>query len=266
MIGKTNAGGGGASLNFKVIAYTSEADLLFAAPAENTIGIITDQKITSWHFADEAPAEAEEGMVWIWTGEGSNVAFNALKKNGITLYPVHAMQFANGAWADVEAKSYQNGRWVDWFSGLHLYNAGDKCLDVVGGWTEKVGTYGVIKWNENSVRLGYSGTTSRYSSIYTEERIDLTEYDVLCARVSDLEIDGDRFLVGVRKSWFTGTSAAQAESGFAAIAKLTQSVTGEYLVEVDISSLTGSYYVQIIAGITIVDVKEIYLGRKYSYA
>lgn len=104
------SGGGGAALNFKVMGGTAEP----SNPAENTIWIDTDAKITGWLFSSHQPENPAEGMVWIATGSASNAEFNALKKNNITVYPMSAKQYVNGAWVNKTAKSYQNGAWVDW--------------------------------------------------------------------------------------------------------------------------------------------------------
>ena len=229
-------GGGGTSLNFKVLAYPTEEALLAATPRDNTIGVVTDQKITSWHFSAEEPNvyaisvkpgssthnllaphkvsagdifnfiipadvtsifEAiritdpytnkyyavrytnkgaptswiagtrvgikisdeintvgswggngtaylytigfyyhEERVVWFPTGTSSVVAFNALKKDTIMVYPLSAKQYINGAWVEVTAKSYQGGEWVDWWNG-ELYTPGNEWSNFTGGWTAR---------------------------------------------------------------------------------------------------------------------------------
>ena len=63
----------------------------------------------------------EDCMVWITTGASSPVAFDALKKNSIEVYPLSAKHHIGGAWESVEAKSYQNGEWVGWYNGT-LYD------------------------------------------------------------------------------------------------------------------------------------------------
>lgn len=103
------SGGGGAALNFKVMGGTAEP----SNPVENTIWINTDAKITGWLFSSHQPENPAEGMVWIATGSASNAEFNALKKNGITVYPMSAKQYVNGAWVNKPIKVYQSGSWKD---------------------------------------------------------------------------------------------------------------------------------------------------------
>lgn len=75
----------------------------------------------------------KEGTVWITTGKSSTAPFNALKKNNITVYPISAKQYVNGAWVDKTAKIYQSGAWVDWWDG-QLYENGNQFTSITGGW------------------------------------------------------------------------------------------------------------------------------------
>lgn len=102
MIHDMIGGGGGASLNFKVVGGTSAP----SSPKENTIWVNTDAEITSWVFSATEPEAPTAGMVWITTGKTSTAPFNALKKNNITVYPISAKQYVGGAWVDKTAKIY----------------------------------------------------------------------------------------------------------------------------------------------------------------
>lgn len=100
---------GGAALNFKVVGNPQPA-----SPRENTIWLNTDVPIGAWYFSATQPENLNEGDVWFPVGTSSSVEFNALKKNGIQVYPQSAKQYVSGALVDVTAKSYQNGEWVNW--------------------------------------------------------------------------------------------------------------------------------------------------------
>lgn len=108
-IGRTNVGGG-TSLNFSIVGGTSQP----VNPKENTIWVNTDTRISGWVFSASDPESPTEGMVWILTGISSTVKFNALKKNGIQVYPISAKQYINGVWVNKTAMSYQGGKWVNW--------------------------------------------------------------------------------------------------------------------------------------------------------
>lgn len=75
----------------------------------------------------------EDGTAFFTIGTSSKVEFNALKKSCIKVYPLSAMQYIDGAWVDVPAQSYQNGKWVDWWRG-ELYHAGNEYESITGGW------------------------------------------------------------------------------------------------------------------------------------
>lgn len=123
-------GGGGAALNFDVVDGTTEP----SNPKENTILVNTDKEITDWHFASEQPENMKEGEVWFRTGAASEVKFNALKKNNVTVYPISAKQMVSGTLTDVTVKSYQNGAWVDWIPEGYLIKEGKDCTGITGGW------------------------------------------------------------------------------------------------------------------------------------
>ena len=110
MIGRTNTGGGGGGggLNFRVIGSTIQP----TSAKENDVWVNTSTKIESWIFSATEPESPAAGMVWIEVGTSSDVEFNALKKNSITVYPVWVRQYVDGAFADRNAHIFQNGEWV----------------------------------------------------------------------------------------------------------------------------------------------------------
>lgn len=179
-------GGSSSPLNFKIVAYATEEELAAAQPAENTIGVVTTNTITSWIFDAIEPTDPIEGMVWITIGTSSTVAFNAIKKNSIQVYPLSAKQYIGGAWAGKVAKSYQSSKWVTWWNG-YLYDNGDQCKTYSGGWT----TSDYIFWTygcSGSLKSGYmsialvSGQAS--GGIGTVNKIDLSGHTKLHAIVS----------------------------------------------------------------------------------
>lgn len=171
-------GSGGAGVNFKVVGGTTQP----TTTRENTIWVNTDTAISSWVFSASAPAEPVEGLVWLTVGTSSSVAFNALKKNGLQVYPISAMQYTGSGWTGKTAKSYIGGKWVDWWNG-ELYKPGKE----FGGWsyvpmalnTSYKGT------NEPTVDKGATGmkiTQAAYTQgcayVYNDE-IDLTHFTTL---------------------------------------------------------------------------------------
>lgn len=155
-------GGGGGGLNFKVVGGTVQP----ASPSENMIWVNTSVAITSWVFSTTAPTSPAAGMVWFSTGPISSVAFNAVKKNGIWVYPTGCQQYVSGAWVTKTAKTYQSSAWKDW--QLTLYKAGTKRVK----FTDGNGTaYGTASLNWGTATADFESNqpsdTRAYTSVYT---------------------------------------------------------------------------------------------------
>lgn len=235
MLGRTNTGGGGSGgLNFQVIGGTTAP----SNPKENMIWVNTSTKITSYIFSATQPT-GSAGMVWIITGTSSPAEFNALKKNGIQVYPLSAKQYVSGKWVDKTAKIYQGGAWKEWIT--YLYNKGDECTDLTGGWSAtatKPSTAGsnpivpsVTKGSE-SITISITSSSSNYRIGYLTSayQIDLRNYNKLIVNVTALSI---HCYVHVSNS---------KTSGYTPSASMELSVGSNVL---DISSLSGSFYILI---------------------
>lgn len=232
MIGRTNTGGGGVGgLNFQVIGGTTAPN----NPKENTIWVNTSTKITGWVFSATQPTGAT-GMVWISIGTSSPAEFNALKKNGIQVYPMSAKQYVRGAWVDKTAKSYQNGAWVYWWNG-HLYEYGNFHERVTGGWTKdgyRAKGYTTInppQFNSNHIYVtGKNGYGP--GAVGTVNQIDLNGRTKLCMLADVSYADTAQLSVVANKS-------DDLVHGPAATVKLPAGTAQR--VTLDISAVTGGY-------------------------
>lgn len=110
--GFKHGGGGGTSLNFKVVGGTEQPE----NPGEHTIWVNTETDISGWVFSPEEPVEPAEGMVWINVGSDSPAPFNTLKKNGIYVYPISCVQYLSGTWENKIAYVHKEGTWVQFSS------------------------------------------------------------------------------------------------------------------------------------------------------
>lgn len=222
-LAKSNGGGGG-GLAFRVLGGTSAP----SNPKPNDIWVNTNKEITSYIFSATEPEGYAEGMVWISTGTSSTVEFNALKKNGIQIYPIAAKQYTSGAWKDVTAKSYQNGAWVDWWDG-YLYDYGDKNESITGGW---VGTSNAkITFNSTNMSLTSSGN----SKVYTKNKIDLTSVKYL---LFEGTLMGDSVPQYRSLCVFADTPSSNDYSNL--VAYYTTTIY-DSTCQLDVSSLSGSY-------------------------
>ena len=246
-------GGGGASLNFDVKAYATEEALLAAVPKENTIGVITQTAITSWAFSATEPAEPVAGMVWISTGNSSGVAFNALKKNAIQVYPLSAKQYVDGAWVDVIAMSYQGGEWVGWIT--YLYNYGQQRF----AWQSRGQSYNgdsawagqapkITKNDDGSVTLSIDTVYAAAGFYELAEDIDMTNVKELTLLYKCTANNSSRLTVHSASAYpmktaIVAEAVLKSTSAWSTITLDCSAITGKYRVGIAIAvNLYGSDY------------------------
>jgi hypothetical protein len=231
--GFKHGSGGGAALNFRVISGTSQP----ASPRENDIWVNTDY-ISSWVFASTEPENPTEGLVWIVTSNNSAVAFNALKKNSVMVYPLDAKQYTVGVWDTVAAKSYQNEAWVDWWPG-QLYDNGKEYLNITGELTPyaldfsgTVNKAPTITKNDTNIVVTTDSTQYCGGLAYWANKIDLTNHTVLKFTGFCSDNSQNRAKVLVLSDLSKDAVAAEGVPATA----LSE-------IEIDISALSGSYYI-----------------------
>ena len=177
------------------------------------------------------------GQVWVPTVTSSTAPFNALKKNGITVYPMSAKQYINGAWVEKSVRIYQNGAWVDVWDG-HLLDGANKYEDVTGGWvnsttcklfaSQNSNANGKATFDSNGIVFGRDTTI-----VNTANKIDLSNYSTLKFHV---DATTGQTAFGVMSS-----VSGSVESNSAALKYSNAPGT----TAIDVSSLNGSYYVVI---------------------
>lgn len=248
--------GGYNPLNFKVMAYATEEDLNAATPKENTIGVITAVPISTWTFSATEPTEPMEGMVWISTGTDSPAAFNALKKNDIQVYPVFAKQYIGGAWVDKTAKSWQGGEWVDWM--LRIYDNGFINEGAIERFEQVVAAAAQLTWEANKIAFSYINSGGRYVTIYTKRPIPVDSYKKLYIDVGDVTVGTNGVFIAGLRSTPEASENVPSASSFAASISTNKSISKQVL-DVDISNVSGDYYIQIAASIAKGEIYKIYL-------
>lgn len=234
-------GGGGSSLNFKVIAVSSEL-LLPATAKENTIAVITTTPITSYVFSSSAPTSPTEGMVWLVTGTASTVEFNAIKKNGLWVYPTGCQQYVSGAWVQKTVKTYMSGAWQDWQT--YLYSYGDQHTDITGGWTtdgvvysaSNVYTNGGISFTNTAIRMTRQNVRGNIPAVSTVNKVDLSEFETLKVNF-DLSVGGTQFRIYISSAKNPYDSTAVAHQYF------DSSIGNDQTATLDVSGVNTSAYI-----------------------
>lgn len=231
MLGRTNTGGGG-GLNFKVVGGTTAP----SNPKENMIWVNTSTKITSYIFSAEEPTNPTPGMVWISTGTSSTVEFDALKKNGIQVYPISAKQYVGGAWVNKTTQIYQGGKWIDLIKCL--YNYGDECADVTGGWiaVQPQSSYPKDTTTKNADNLylasNWNGTSGTSAGWTFQNPVNVTAHKTLKVLATIVGSNYNRICL------YAGTSYADTS-----IASIDNSVGENIEISLDISNVSGEYKV-----------------------
>ena len=231
--------GGGAGLNFKLKAYATEAALLADSPADGTVGVVTVTEISGYAFvaATSEITSPATGMVAITEGTASPASYNALKKNMLNVYPTACYQYSGSAWGQKTSYVRKGGAWVS--MEKYIFFNGDVYQAVTGG-------YGSYTWyDQNMVTVTNDGTNLIVSwgsgsgiqgVCATKSKVDLSDYSTLSFEVT-LSKAVQSVYFGVRSS-----QTGSAVSSFAAYA-ISASTTAQQIVTVDISALSGSYYV-----------------------
>lgn len=244
-------GGGSGGLNFSVVGGTSHP----GNPKENTIWVNTETEISGWVFSASEPEVPAEGMVWITTGTSSTIEFNALKKNGIQVYPISAKQYVSGAWVDKTAKSYQDGQWKTWIAWL--YNNGNQFSDVTGGWVVRNASGGTGSITaDGKIQLRYSGYYDQHSTAYTQKKIDFTNRNVLTVE-ADISLAPHADFSQLHVIISEQNTEGYPHALFVARVSTATQATGKVAVELNVTDYQGAYYVGVWAMYVNADVTKV---------
>lgn len=239
--------GGGAGLNLSVKAYAS-AESLPASTREGTVAVITDIQIANYIFSDLEPASKSKGTVWINTSGGS-IAYPVDKNGVLTLYPAKCSVYDGSSWVLCDAHLYKYGKWSQFAARTYLFfDNGDQCVDVTGGWTKEGYTDGHSFGNTAEITNGQlrCATSSNYRSaiLGTVKPVDLTAIDTLYFEIAD-SLNCGYSIVGVTKSPDNCQCNPVEPSEAGVNAEPTKN--GASIVELDVSTLKGQYYIYVMS-------------------
>lgn len=130
MIGRTNAGGGGLSLTVKTHA---SAPASTQSGRENEIWVVSNTPSQYWAVKATEPVASDwgesvipNGALWIANDRNINeLDVSKDKKNYLGVNPSSCAQRVQGAWSNVEAYLFHNGKWVQFsIPRIDIYKAG----------------------------------------------------------------------------------------------------------------------------------------------
>lgn len=234
-----NMTGGGAGLNFSVKAYAE----LPETGKENEIAVITDTEMTGWVISPMEPTEPVEGLVWIAVGQTGPVSFNALKKQGIILYPLIAKQYISDAWVTKTAKSFQNSEWTAWIT--YIFGNGTVNEELTGG------IYGVSLLADGSALLFNPTVTSGENKTYTTKNaINLTNFDTIRLKVKTTAYTGTTRYIRLAVIGSSKNGSYVITSGLLKYVSNSSWTEGEVVeLDLDVSDITGEQFVGISSGV-----------------
>lgn len=229
------------NLNFDVYTAASKPT---TPGANNDIAIITSIPMPNWIMSPDGPSgiPRSDGDVWIQYSVSGDT-FNALKNNSMMIATIKAWQYVDGAWAEVEAVSCQNGEWVYWWNG-EIYEQGNLYEDITGGWVMRndSGGNGTIT-ADKVIQLRYKSgaSSSQHSTAYTNKKIDLTKYTKLTMEVNVISVGSSSMDTSV--CICNTNTAGYPITDRVAYEHTPTGSTGTFTVELDVTSYNSEYYI-----------------------
>lgn len=213
-------GNGSAGTGLTVVSGLTEP----ARPKENMIWVKSDKAGKKYVFAKAAPKAPFEGLIWFSaTGDGIITQANV---------------YSDGAWNRVDAYMYLSGAWVH-ITGtiLYLYNKGDTCDAVSGGWEAmrwyiNSGTTGSVPgltYGDSSLEVRHTG---KDGLLDTRAPVNLDKIRKVCAVISGNASSNSRLAVATNRY----------EHNFPTSVKASKTLFNG-TVELDVSALSGNYFV-----------------------
>ena len=136
-------------------------------------------------------------------------------------------------------KKWINNDVIAWIKELFLYNNGDTCADVTGGWVANSYGYKGTDSNNAKVTVTYNATDmlikgayGARGSLFTAKKIDMTPYNTLTVSYAKSGVNYAGQVV----------VTPECKDQYAVGAKAHLNTNGQDAV-LDVSGLTGEYYV-----------------------
>ena len=235
-------GSGGATLD--ITAYAAVGNLP-ASDKEGAVAVITATAVSDVYASADQPASPSSGDVWVWIG-GKSLAPIALT-DSFTLHPIAIYQYGGSGWVLKKSYVYTNSAWVE--VTLDLYNAGTYFLG--GSLSTVAARYApnsFVTDGATSIYL-YADKTNTFTYIYAgfDNAIDLSN-------VSAIKITFDQTISSDAGAIILGISADKSMT-LTASASSTGTGTNKTLL-LDVSAISGAYYVILEAFATVSDHSE----------
>lgn len=239
------------NLNFNVKTVESMPS---NSGTDNGVVVVTATPMKNWVMSPDMPTNPPrtDGDIWIpYSVNGAVI--NAVKNGGLMINPMTALQYVGGAWSGVNEMIYPDGK-----KARFLYNAGNECVALTGGWEARAQSYDSTFTNiiPPTVKKGATGFTvsmsvaaARSGVIEIQNDVDLTNVKSVIFEFKSIEVTGaSSSAPGRLVCSILPRSALRFQSGATKFQeKIYDAPTTESNVTftVDVSDLSGSYNVAI---------------------
>ena len=257
MIGITNAGGGKDRLKTRLFCQLNQP----YSPKDADLWVETSHPVSVCnitHWQSSTPGwNGTEGEVFIWADPayGDHI-IHLLKDKYLDLHIRFGKcwQWFGGKWNSVNAYVYISG--YGWFKFSSTYNGelfyqGNQFTDVTGGWNPTNAR--IYPWNEGWGMLApimnigtnmvvYQDSNPRFGTIFTRNKIDVSNYKALKADVQ-YDLKGP----GRNNGFWLGVSTSNGDQYRDVAAFMAQTDHGnkahDGVITIDLSNVSGSVYV-----------------------
>lgn len=225
---------GGGGVNAK--AYASE-DALPSSAADGDIAVISTTAVGEVYAQSAEPDEPATGDLWIvFEVEGARPSI----VGNVTIYPKKAYQYVNNAWSEVPILIWANGKWNTALEELIVLR--DGVIAPEAGSYKNVTSTSFANGKINSASINSENGNYGYFST----KVNVDKYNTLKVHVDLKNIlgAGYSFTFGLSSSAITsGDYSSQTNK---LVAKRTVDTLGEQWASVDVSHLSGAYYISIV--------------------
>jgi hypothetical protein len=138
---------------------------------------------------------------------------------------------------------------------LWLYKDGEEYADVTGGWKVVNNSAGTGSKQSNRIYLDYTSTAARNSNAYTNSKINIDNVKLIKAKI---EVIRNNEHIGLGLTSTNTNSTPTDKNLFVCKVGNTTTTTGELILELDVSKMSGEYYICIAADKAGIYITEVY--------
>lgn len=244
-------GNGGSSGDIKLTVFNGTTAP--ANPQDNYVWIKTTASLDDLLVCGKTWSPSNRaGRIWLQYEDVASTSYQWLLKKAANVFvsiPLCGCAIANGTtWTKLDAYLYYSGEWHQFSSTQYtIFNAGD-AADYSGGWkayayksqssgsTPKAPTFSI--GSTFNIDL-YGQYTYNMGTVFSEAAIDLTKYSTLEIEIASTQTGGE-------DGGFSCGVCAAKQNNWTPVATATNVGAGTH--SIDISSLSGNYYLSLSLG------------------